>query len=67
MKVGDKVKIVGDPKMFERFRVFAPLRGKVTTITNIAWASDKKNVVHQYGVNLGRGNAYFFPSEIEKI
>ena len=65
--VGQKVKIVGDPKMVNRYLVFAPFRETVTTITNIAWANEEKTIVHQYGVKLGRGDAYFFPTELEKI
>lgn len=65
--VGQKVKIVGDQKMVNRYSVFTPFRGTVTTVTNIAWANPEKTIVHQYGVKLGRGDAYFFPSELEKI
>lgn len=65
--VGDKVKIVGDPNMVARYNVFAPFRGTITTITNIAWADAEKTAVHQYGVKLGKGNAYFFPTELQII
>lgn len=63
--VGQKVKIVGDPSKANRFFAFKALIGYETVIIDVCLNDD--NTVHQYGVKLGRGDAYFFPTEIEKI
>jgi hypothetical protein len=66
-QIGDKVKIVLDANLSARFMAFRYLKGLEKQIVDIAYSDEEKTKIHQIAVLYGRGNCWFFPSELQKI
>ena len=67
LAIDTNIEVTGDPTKVNRNFILRPFVGNKGRIYDIAYSSEGKDIVHQYGIRLESGFTLFlFPSELKE-